>query len=153
MTPEQRIRKLGLELPPAAAAVANYVPWAITGNLVMTSGNLPWREGKLAYVGRIGRELSAEDGYQSCQLSCLNAIAQIKDAVGELSRVKRIVRLEGTMWVYEGFKRHPKCLNGASDLINTVFEERGRHTRMIYTNPVMPLDCTSLVVLYAEIEP
>jgi hypothetical protein len=57
------------------------------------------------------------------------------------------------MWVYEGFKHHPKCLNGASDLINTVFEERGRHTRMIYTDPVMPLDCTSLVVLYAEIEP
>jgi enamine deaminase RidA (YjgF/YER057c/UK114 family) len=153
MTPEQHIRKLGLDLPSAAAAVANYVPWAITGNLVMTSGNLPWRDGKLVYVGRIGRELSAEDGYLSCQLSCLNAIAQIKDAVGELSKVKRILRLEGTMWVDESFKDHPKCLNGASDLINTAFEDRGRHTRMIYTNPVMPLDCTSLVVLYAEIEP
>lgn len=152
MTPEQRIQKLGLTLPPPAAAVANYVPWAITGNLVMTSGNLPWRDGKLSFVGRIGRERSAEEGYRSCQLSCLNAIAQIKDAVGELSRVKRIVRLEGTMWVDDGFKEHPNCLNGASDLINTAFEERGRHTRMIYTNPVMPLDCTSLVVLYAEIE-
>ena len=151
MSPEQRIAKLGLTLPPAAAAVANYVPWAISGNGVMTSGNLPWRDGKLAYVGRIGRELSGEDGYLSCQLSCLNAIAQIKDAVGELAKVKRIIRLEGTMWVDESFKDHPKCLNGASDLINMVFEEKGQHTRMIYTNPVMPLDCTSLVVLYAEI--
>jgi enamine deaminase RidA (YjgF/YER057c/UK114 family) len=153
MTPEQRIEKLGLKLPPAAGAVANYVPWAITGNLVMTSGNLPWRDGKLAYAGRIGRELTGEDGYKSCQLSCLNAIAQIKDAVGELSKVRRIMRLEGTLWVDESYKEHPKCLNGASDLINTAFEERGRHTRMIYTNPVMPLDCTSLVVLYAELEP
>jgi enamine deaminase RidA (YjgF/YER057c/UK114 family) len=153
MTPEQQIGKLGLTLPPAARAVANYVPWAITGNLVMTSGNLPWRDGKLVYRGRIGREISAEDGYNSCELSCLNAIAQIKDAVGELSKVKRIVRLEGTMWVDESFKDHPKCLNGASDLINTAFGDRGRHTRMIYTNPVMPLDCTSLVVLFAEIEP
>ena len=153
MTPEQRIEKLGLKLPPAAGAVANYVPWAITGNLVMTSGNLPWRDGKLAYAGRIGRELTGEDGYKSCQLSCLNAIAQIKDAVGELSKVRRIVRLEGTLWVDESYKEHPKCLNGAFDLVNTVFEERGRHTRMIYTNPVMPLDCTSLVVLYAELEP
>lgn len=152
MTPEQRIHALGLTLPPAAAAVANYVPWVMTGHLVMTSGNLPWRDGKLAYVGRIGREVSGEDGYLSCQLSCLNAIAQIRDALGELSRVKRIVRLEGTMWVDESFKEHPGCLNGASDLINTAFAERGRHTRMIYTNPVMPLDCTSLVVLYAEIE-
>lgn len=152
MTPEERIAKLGLTLPPAAGAVANYVPWAITGNLVMTSGNLPWQDGKLAYVGRIGREISGEDGYKSCQLSCLNAIAQIKDAVGELSKVKRIVRLEGTLWVDESFKDHPKCLNGASDLVSEAFQDKGRHTRMIYTNPVMPLDCTSLVVLYAEIE-
>ena len=151
MPPEQRIAKLGLTLPPAAGAVANYVPWAISGKMVMTSGNLPWRDGKLAYVGRIGRELSGADGYLSCQFSCLNAIAQIKDAVGELAKVKRIIRLEGTMWVDESFKDHPKCLNGASDLINMVFEEKGQHTRMIYTNPVMPLDCTSLVVLYAEI--
>ncbi len=152
MTPEQRIAKMGLALPPAAAAVANYVPWAITGNLVMTSGNLPWSNGALAFTGRIGREVSAEGGYRSCQLSCLNAIAQIRDAVGELARVRRIVRLEGTLWVDESFKDHPKCLNGASDLINEAFGENGRHTRMIYTNPVMPLDCTSLVVLYAEIE-
>ena len=152
MTPVDRIAGMGLALPPPAAAVANYVPWAITGNLVMTSGNLPWRDGKLAYVGRIGRELTGEQGYLSCQLSCLNAIAQLRDALGSLSKVKRVIRLEGTMWVDESFKEHPKCLNGASDLINTVFGERGQHTRMIYTNPVMPLDCTSLVVLYAEAE-
>lgn len=117
----------------------------------MTSGNLPWRDGKLAYTGKIGRELSGEDGYKCCQLSCLNAIAQLRDAAGDLSRIKRVVRLEGTMNVAEGFAEHPKCLNGASDLINTVFAERGQHTRMIYTNPVMPLDCVTLVVLYAEI--
>lgn len=152
MTPEDRIREVGLVLPPPAAAVANYVPWAITGNLVMTSGNLPWRDGRLAYVGKIGRELSGEEGYLSCQLSCLNAIAQLRDALGSLSRVKRVIRLEGTLGVDESFKDHPKCLNGASDLINSVFGERGQHTRMIYTNPVMPLDCTSLVVLFAEAE-
>jgi enamine deaminase RidA (YjgF/YER057c/UK114 family) len=151
-TPEQRIADLGLTLPPAPGAVANYVPWVITGNLVMTSGNLPWRDGKLAYVGKIGAEISGEDGYKSCQLSCLNALAQIKEAVGELSKVRRIVRLEGVLGVAESYKDHPKCLNGASDLINAAFEEKGRHTRMIYTNPVMPLDCVSLVVLFAEIE-
>ena len=140
-TPEERIVDLGLALPPPARAVANYVPWAITGNLVMTSGNLPWRDGKLACVGKIGREISGDDGYRSCQLSCLNALAQIKEAVGELAKVKRIVRLEGVLGVDDAYKEHPKCLDGASDLINTAFEEKGRHTRMIYTNPVMPLDC------------
>ena len=151
-TPEQRLEELGLVLPPPAAAVANYVPWAITGNLIMTSGNLPWRDGKLAYTGKIGRELSGEDGYKCCQLSCLNAIAQLRDAAGDLSRIARVVRLEGTMNVAEGFGEHPKCLNGASDLINSVFALRGLHTRMIYTNPVMPLDCVTLVVLYAEMQ-
>ncbi|HMN88216.1 MAG TPA: Atu1372/SO_1960 family protein [Bauldia sp.] len=152
-TPEARLAALGLTLPPPAAAVANYVPWAITGNLVMTSGNLPWQDGKLAFTGMIGRELSGEEGYRSCRLSCLNAIAQIKEAAGELSRVVRIVRLEGTLGVVPGFRDHPKCLNGASDLVNDVFGERGRHTRMIYTNPVMPLDTPSLVVLFAELAP
>lgn len=151
-TPEQRIADLGLSLPPAPAAVANYVPWVITGNLLMTSGNLPWSDGKLAYIGKIGHEISGEDGYKSCQLSCLNALAQIKEAAGELTRVRRIVRLEGVLGVADGYKDHPKCLNGASDLINAAFAEKGRHTRMIYTNPVMPLDCTSLVVLFAEID-
>jgi enamine deaminase RidA (YjgF/YER057c/UK114 family) len=151
-TPEERIADLGLTLPPPARAVANYVPWVITGNLVMTSGNLPWRDGKLAYVGKIGREISGEDGYKSCQLSCLNAVAQIKQGVGQLAKVKRIVRLEGVLGVDDAYKEHPKCLDGASDLINAAFEEKGRHTRMIYTNPVMPLDCTSLVILFAEIE-
>ena len=151
-TPEERLADLGLSLPPPPGAVANYAPWVITGNLVMTSGNLPWRDGKLAYVGKIGREIFGEEGYKSCQLSCLNALAQIKEAVGALTKVRRIVRLEGVLGVAEGYKDHPNCLNGASDLINSVFEERGRHTRMIYTNPIMPLDCTSLVILFAEIE-
>ena len=151
MTPEEHLDALGLILPQAAGAVANYVPWAISGSVVMTSGNLPWRDGKLVYSGKIGRERTKEEGYLSCQLSCLNALAQIREAVGTLSHVKRIIRLEGTMGVDETFKDHPQCLNGASDLINKIFEDKGRHTRMIYTNPVMPLDCTSLVVLYAEI--
>src|ERR1700721_1703655 len=96
-TPQERIADLGLILPPPARAVANYVPWVITGNLVMTSGNLPWRDGKLAYVGKIGREISGEDGYRSCQLSCLNAVAQIKQADGELTKGKAIVPREGAL--------------------------------------------------------
>ena len=118
----------------------------------MTSGNLPWRDGKLAYTGKIGRELSGEDGYKCCQLSCLNAIAQLRDAAGDLSKITRVVRLEGTMNVAEGFAEHPKCLNGASDLINAVFALRGLHTRMIYTNPVMPLDCVTLLSSTPEMQ-
>jgi enamine deaminase RidA (YjgF/YER057c/UK114 family) len=153
LTPEQRLAALGLELPPVAGAVANYVPWAITGTLLMTSGQLPWIAGDLKYKGKIGRDLSPEQGYEACKLSTLNAIAQLKDALGSLDKVQRIIRLEGTLNIATGFNGHPKVLNGASDLINAVFAERGRHTRMIYANHEMPLDCASLIVLFAEVLP
>jgi len=151
LNPLERLASMGLELPVAPGAVAAYVPWAITGNLLMTSGQLPWIDGNLLYKGKIGRELTPDQGYEACQLSTLNAIAQLADALGDLARVKRIVRLEGTLNVAPGFTGHPPVLNGASDLVFAAFGEAGRHTRMIYTNPEMPLDCACLVVVLAEI--
>ncbi len=151
-TPEQRIEELGIELPPAQVGVGDYEAWAITGNLLMTSGQLPWIDGDLKFKGKIGSDLSMEEGYEAFRLSALNAITQLKSALGELSRVKQIVRLEGTMGCAPGFIRQPEALNGASHIINQVFGKRGRHTRMIYSNNEMPLDCATLVVIFAEIE-
>jgi enamine deaminase RidA (YjgF/YER057c/UK114 family) len=150
--PELRLAEMGLSLPLAAGAVANYAPWVISNGVLYTSGNLPWIDGKLLYAGKIGSALTDEQGYEACRLSCLNALAQIKAATGSLAKVRRIIRLEGVLNVAPGYTGHPKALNGASDLINTIFGARGHHTRMIYTNPEMPLDCTSLIVLWAELE-
>lgn len=152
-TAEARLTELGLELPPAPGAVAAYEPWAISGNMIYTSGQLPWRDGKtLLFKGRIGAELTPEQGYEACRLSTLNAIAQLKAALGDLERVHRIVRVEGSLNVAPGSgDMTPKVLNGASDVINAVFGERGRHTRMIYTTPDLPLNAACLVVLWAEI--
>ena len=150
--PLERLASMGLALPKAPGAVAAYVPWAITGNLVMTSGQLPWIDGKLLYTGKVGTDVTPEQGYEACQLATLNAFAQLAEATGDLARVQRVVRLEGTLAVAPGFTSHPSVLNGASDLIFAAFGEAGRHTRMIYTNPEMPLDCFCLIVLYAEIE-
>ncbi len=150
-TPEQRLNSLGLTLPEAAGAVAAYEPWAIANGILYTSGQLPWQDGKLRYKGTIGGALSAEDGYRACQLSTLNAIAQLKAALGSLDKVKRVLRVEGVLNVEPGFHEAPAVLNGASHLVNAVFQERGRHTRMIYTNPTMPLDCACLIVFWAEV--
>jgi enamine deaminase RidA (YjgF/YER057c/UK114 family) len=149
-TAETRLAELGLTLPKAPGAVASYVPWAITGELLVTSGQLPWIDGDLKFKGKIGRDLTPEQGYAACRLATLNAIAQLKDALGDLERVKRIVRIEGSLQVAPGFTASPPVLNGASDLINAVFAERGRHTRMIYTFSDLPLDCACLIVLWAE---
>ena len=150
-TAEERLTSLGLTLPAAAAAVAAYEPWAIANGIIYTSGQLPWRDGHLLYKGKIGSALTPEEGYLACQLAALNAIAQLKAALGTLENVKRIVRIEGVLNVAPGFTDIPPVLNGASHLVNAVFQERGRHTRMIYTNPEMPLDCACLIIFWAEI--
>jgi enamine deaminase RidA (YjgF/YER057c/UK114 family) len=149
--PEQRLRELGIELPPAPGVAGDYLPYIITGNLLMTSGQLPWINGELKFKGKIGAELNLEQGYQAFRLSALNAIAQVRKALGSLDRVSRILRLEGTFGCAPGFTEHPKVLNGASHIVNEVFGPRGLHTRMVQANPEMALDCATLVVLYVEI--
>ena len=151
-TAEARLKSLGLELPPPAKAVAAYEPWVISNGTLYTSGQLPWIAGELRYKGKIGAALSAGEGYLACQLSALNAISQMKDALGSLEKVRRVIRIEGVLNVAPDFSETPAVLNGASHLINEVFQERGRHTRMLYTNPQMPLDCASLIILWAEVD-
>jgi enamine deaminase RidA (YjgF/YER057c/UK114 family) len=150
-SPEERLRQLGIELPPAPPAVGDYAPAIVTGNLLMTSGQLPWIAGDLKFKGKIGAELSIEQGYQAFRLSALNAVSQIRKALGSLDRVRQIVRLEGTLGCAPGFIEQPVVLNGASHVVNEIFGPRGLHTRMVYSNNEMPLDCATLVVLFAEV--
>ena len=148
---EQRIASLGLTIPPAAGAVAAYEPWVIANGILYTSGQLPWRDGTLRYTGKIGGALTVEEGYLACQLSALNAIAQLKAALGSLDKVRRIIRIEGVLNIQPGFTDFPPVLNGASHLVNAAFQERGRHSRMIYASPEMPLDCACLIIFWAEV--
>ncbi len=151
-TPEDRLQALGIELPEAPAAVAAYLPWIRTGNLVMTSGQLPWRGGEMAYAGKLGGELSVDEGYQAARLCAINAIAQLRAATGDLSRVRQIVRLEGNVHSAPGFRGHPQVLNGASELMNEIFGERGRHTRTALGINEMPLDAAVQLSVFAEVE-
>src|ERR1700743_192038 len=123
-TPEQRLRDLGIELPPAPGAAGDYLPWIITGNLLMTSGQLPWIAGELKFKGKIGAELSIEQGYQAFRLSALNAVSQLRKALGSLDRVRQIVRLEGTHGCAPGFIEQPAVLDGASHVVNEIFGPR-----------------------------
>ena len=151
-TPEIRLEKLGLELPPVPSAVGDYEPWTEVNGIIYTSGQLPWIDGDMKFSGKMGRELDTEAGYLAFRLSALNGIAQLKSAVGELSRIKRIVRVEGSAHTTPDFTEQPQALNGASHLINDVFGPKGRHTRMIVSDPAMCLNCATLIVLWAEVE-
>ncbi len=150
--PKDRLARLGLTLPPVPSAVGDYEPWVEVNGNIYTSGQLPWIDGDLKFIGKMGRELTTEDGYQAFRLSGLNAGAKLKSAVGELSRIKRIVRPEGTAHCTSDFIEQPQALNGASHLFNEVFAEKGRHSRMIYSDPAMCLNCATLLVVWAQIK-
>jgi enamine deaminase RidA (YjgF/YER057c/UK114 family) len=127
---EQKLAALGLELPVAAAPVANYVGYTVSGKTVYVSGQLPFRDGKVAYAGRLGAGLSVEDGYAAGRQCGLNILAQLKAACGgDLDRVARVLRLGGFVNSSPEFTDAPKCVNGASDLMVAVFGDAGRHAR------------------------
>ncbi len=127
---EQKLAALGLELPVAAAPVANYVGYTVSGKTVYISGQLPFRDGKVAYAGRLGAGVSVEDGYAAGRQCGLNILAQLKAACGgDLDRVARVLRLGGFVNSSPEFTDAPKCVNGASDLMVAVFGDAGRHAR------------------------
>ncbi|MEE9140660.1 MAG: RidA family protein [Alphaproteobacteria bacterium] len=137
---ESRLKELGIALPEAAGAVANYVPFVVSGGLVFVSGQLPIAGGKVVYTGRLGAELSLADGQQAARLCGLNLIAQVKAALGgDLDRVRRVVRLGGFVNCTPDFTDHPKVVNGASDLMVEVFGEAGRHARAAVGVAALPL--------------
>ena len=151
MTAEENLERLGIVLPQPPAAVANYVAWVRTGDLVITSGQLPWEGSVMKYTGRVGAELSTEEGYRAARLAAINGIAQLKDAVGDLEKIVQIVRLEGNVHSADGFTEHHQVLNGASDLLMEVFELRGRHTRTALGIHDMPLGAAVQLSFYAEV--
>jgi enamine deaminase RidA (YjgF/YER057c/UK114 family) len=149
---EDQLRRLGIELPPAPKPVGAYVAVIRTGNLVLTSGQLPWKGAKLLYTGKLGNELSVEQGYEAARQCAINALAQLQSALGALDKVRRIVRVEGYVHCGTGFRQHPQVLDGASDLFNQVFGEKGRHTRTALGIHEMPLDSPVQLVVWAEVE-
>lgn len=127
---ESRLKELGLTLPAATTPAANYVPTVRTGNLVFVAGQVTLDNGKLEYVGKLGREFGVEDGQKAARLCALNIIAHLKNACdGDLDRVRRCVRVGGFVNAVPEFGDHPKVINGASDLFVQVFGEAGKHAR------------------------
>ncbi|GAB3958088.1 RidA family protein [Actinoallomurus acanthiterrae] len=151
-TPEERVRELGLEVPDVVPPVASYVPTARTGNLVYTSGQVPMVDGKLPATGKVGAEVSEEQGNELARTAALNAIAALKAEVGELSRVRRIVKVVGFVASAPDFFGQPKVINGASDLLAEVFGDAGRHARSAVGVAVLPLNAPVEVELIAEVE-
>jgi enamine deaminase RidA (YjgF/YER057c/UK114 family) len=151
-TPEERIRELGLEIPDVVAPLASYVPAARTGSLVYTAGQLPIVKGELAATGKVGAEIDPERATELARLCGLNAIAAIRAEIGELSRVRRIVKVVGFVASAPDFYGQPQVINGASDLLGEVFGDAGKHARSAVGVAVLPRNAPVEVELIAEVD-
>jgi enamine deaminase RidA (YjgF/YER057c/UK114 family) len=150
-TPEERLADLGLTVPEVPKPVASYIPAVRTGDLVYTSGQLPMREGQLVHTGKVGGEVTPEEAVECARQCALNAIAAVRAEVGDLSAVKRIVKVVAFVASTPDFTGQPGVANGASELFGEVFGDRGQHARSAVGVPVLPLDAPVEVELIVEV--
>lgn len=151
MSAEQRLRELGLALPVPPASAGAYVPAVRTGNLLVLAGTLPMRDGKVAFAGKVGRDLDVAAAAEGARLCALNALANAKAALGSLEAVRRVVMVQGFVNGVDGFADSPKVLNGCSEFLLAVFGEAGRHARAAVSVNGLPLNAAVEVQITLEV--
>lgn len=148
---EKKLAALGLELPPQPVPVGNYLPAVRAGSLVFTSGQTARINGVRRYVGVVGQEVSQADAYRSARDATLNCLACVKQAVGSLDRVKRVVKVMGFVNAGREFDHQPAAINGASDLLAQLFGEAGRHARSAIGLSSLPSNVSVEIELIVEV--
>ncbi|MFF4582914.1 RidA family protein [Streptomyces sp. NPDC001373] len=150
-TPEERLAAAGHELPPVAPPVAVYVPAVVSGHYVHTSGQLPVVGGTLLRTGKVGGEVTPEQGAELARQCALNALAAVASVAGDLSAVKRVVKVVGFVASAPDFTGQPGVVNGASELLGTAFGDAGIHARSAVGVAVLPLDAPVEVEITVEL--
>ena len=148
---EGRLKELGFPLPAPPKPVANYVPVVRTGNLLFLSGVLPAHEGRLVMTGKLGENLTVEQGVEAARVAVLNGISIVRSEAGSLDRVKRIVKMVGYIASASGFTDQPQVLNGASDLLVSLFGDAGRHARVAVGAAELPRQAPLEIELIVEL--
>jgi enamine deaminase RidA (YjgF/YER057c/UK114 family) len=151
VTVEDRLRDLGIELPPVATPVASYVPVVVAGGLAFVAGQVPLEDGQPMATGRLGDDLTTDEGAFWARRCALQILAALRAELGSLDRISRIAKV--TVWVAssDSFTEQPKVANGASDLLVEVFGDPGKHARAAVAAPVLPLNAPVEVELIAEV--
>jgi enamine deaminase RidA (YjgF/YER057c/UK114 family) len=151
--PEAKLKELGIVLPAVGTPIANYVKWVRTGNLVFLSGHGPEDKTRGGYItGKLGKDLSIEEGYAAARLTGVSLLASLKAAVGDLSKVKRIVKVLGMVNGTDSFADQPKVINGFSDLMVAVFGDAGKHARSAVGMASLPMNMAVEIEMVVEVE-
>ena len=148
---DAQLAALGLVLPAPPKPVATYIPVVRTGDLLFLSGMIPLRDGTLIMAGKLGQEISLEQGYEAAKICLLNALAVIRQELGTLDRVKQVVRMVGYVASTAEFIQHPAVINGASDLLVKIFGDVGRHARVAIGAPSLPLNAPVEIELIIQV--
>jgi enamine deaminase RidA (YjgF/YER057c/UK114 family) len=148
---EMQVSALGLVLPAPPKPVATYIPVVRAGDLLFLSGMIPLRDGTLVMEGKLGKDVSVEQGYEAAKICLLNALAVIRQELGTVDRVKQIVKMVGYVASAEGFAQQPAVINGASDLLVKVFGDAGRHARVAVGAAALPLNAPVEIELIVQI--
>ena len=149
---ESALKKLNLTIPPVAKPGGAYVPAVRSGNLVFCSGQGPSKDGKLAFVGRVGSDLSLEQGYEAAKICALNCLAAVQSVIGSLDTIKRVVQVRGFVNCDPNFHDQPKVVNGASELLIALFGDAGRHARCALGTNNLPNNIPVEVEMVVEIK-
>ena len=153
MTPTDRLRELGLQLPSVPAPAGSYVPATRAGSLIFTAGQMPFRDGELHRTGKVGDALSPEEAKESARLCALNALAAAAEKAGGLDNLRDVVKVTGFVASAPGFNGQPGVLNGASELLGEVFGDAGLHARSAVGVAELPLDAPVEVELVVSLDP
>lgn len=147
---EEKLTNLGITLPIPPKPAGSYIPVVISSNLAFVSGQIPIKEGKVAFTGKVTNE-NITTAIESAKLCAINILAQLKDEIGTLDRISRIVRMSGFVNCQPDFTQHPKVINGASDLMFEIFGEKAKHSRIAIGVSSLPLDAMTEVDAIIEI--
>jgi enamine deaminase RidA (YjgF/YER057c/UK114 family) len=152
---EEKILSLGIELPDAPRSAGSYVQVVKAGNLVFVSGQIPVEPGSIPmqvkFKGKVGRDISVEEGQKAARLCTINALAQLKSTLGSLDKIRKFIKVSGFVNCDSSFRNHPQVINGASDFIVQLFGEKGRHSRSAIGASSLPLDSAVELEFIVEI--
>jgi enamine deaminase RidA (YjgF/YER057c/UK114 family) len=149
---DNKLTAMGIILPEAGKPIASYVTSVRTGNLLYTAGHIPYNDGKTKLSGKLGRDLTIEEGNLVARNVALNCLATVKSSIGNLDKVKRIVKVLGMVNSTEDFKDQPKVMNGASDLLVEIFGEKGKHARSAVGVSSLPNGVPVEIEMILEVE-
>ena len=149
---EEKIKELGFEFPEVAKPLAAYIPAKQVGNLVMTSGQVPLLKGSIKYTGKIGKDLTEDEGQLAAQVCALNCLAAIKGVIGNLDKIVEVVKLTVYVASSNDFTAQPKVANGASELIGKIFGDAGKHVRSAVGVTALPLNAAVEIEMIVRVE-